>query len=270
MGDGLALNVHDGDILYTLWETTQLPAQWVSYINRAKAVVVSSQFNREVFQRSGVKRPIYILPLGVDHTKFCVSQAFPKGKIFATAGRNLHGRERKGIDNVILGFLKAFPTESDVVLRIKEHADCFDYRLSDSRLQWIKMYLKEPEYIRFYQEALCFVSAATGEGWGLHQHEAMMCGKPLISVKWGGVDMFFGGDPHGYVLPHKLQTVKNYYADGGQWATTTIEDIATAFRAVYENPLDYFLRGLKARVDVERFSLDAFHTNAAKLMEHLT
>lgn len=266
MSEMLALNVHEGDVLYTLWETTQLPEHMVPFINRAKAVVVSSEHNKTVFAASGITCPIYVLPLGVDEKVFFPSQAFPKGKIFATAGRGVHGRVRKGLDRVILGFLYAFPTETDVVLRVKDHIDCPPSLIQDERVQLINRFLTQEDMVRFYQEALCFVSGATCEGWGLHQQEAMMCGKPLISVCYGGVKMFFQGDVHGCALPYTMQPTTDYFVNSGEWAVPSIEDIAKAFRAVYAAPRDFYLRGLKGCVDVQKFTLTAMQQNLSNLL----
>jgi glycosyltransferase involved in cell wall biosynthesis len=269
MSKDMGLNIHAGDILYTLWETSVAPALCVDVINRARHVFVSCYENKAVFQRSGVKRPVSVIPLGVDTKVFSPSPEFPKGKIFATAGRNIHGRDRKGIDRVIAGFVLAFPTETDVVLRVKDHPNCLPYAFKDPRVQFITRFLRIEDMVQFYQECLCFVSGASGEGWGLHQHEAMMCGKPLVSVRWMGLEMFFKGTVHGYELPYKMQSAVDYFFNSGAFAVPSVEDIAVAFRAVYTNPRDYFLRGLQAYVDVKKFSLVAMNDKLEHELEKL-
>src|SRR5689334_15716350 len=50
----------------TMWETSQLPADWVEPLNRAQAVIVPSHYVADVFSASGVRVPIKVVAQGVD------------------------------------------------------------------------------------------------------------------------------------------------------------------------------------------------------------
>src|SRR5687768_15270842 len=62
-------------IYYTMWESDRLPQQSVQLLNLAEAVIVPCYWNVDVFKSSGVKVPIYVVPLGIDPRVFKYSNA---------------------------------------------------------------------------------------------------------------------------------------------------------------------------------------------------
>ena len=246
-------------VVVTLWETDQLPVTHVAMLNLAKRVVVPCRWLAHVFVRSGVKRPVVVVPYGVAPEFSTTTQTFPKQTVFLAAGRSAHGRDRKGLDVVIGAFLLAFPNEKDVVLQVKTHDDCPLPEICSSRIQIITSWFDEKRMVQWYQQGLAFVSASRGEGWGLHCHEAMACGKPLISANFGGVTEFFS-PPAGYVVKHHLVPSDM----GGRWAELSINSLVEAMRFVYENPVHAFVIGLTAAKSVEHLTLEAMQSNHAK------
>ncbi len=51
-------------------EVDGFPKEWVKQANRLDEIWVPSQFNREGFEASGLRRPIHVVPLGVDTDYF--------------------------------------------------------------------------------------------------------------------------------------------------------------------------------------------------------
>ena len=47
---------------YTVWETDKLPAHWPRLLNLVDRVLVPCHWNREVFMKSGVRKPIDVIP----------------------------------------------------------------------------------------------------------------------------------------------------------------------------------------------------------------
>src|SRR5690606_38955358 len=112
-------------IHWTMWETDQLPPRYVQLLNTCVAVIVPCKWNYESFKKSGVRVPMYIVPLGTDTAVFKPSYAkHPTVFTVGTAARTAHGGIRKGVDDVVYAFLRAFPTETDVKLTIKIFPDC--------------------------------------------------------------------------------------------------------------------------------------------------
>jgi len=248
--------MHDGAIVYTMTEASKITHEFVRILNRASVIMVPTEFNKRVFLSSGVKRPIHVSPMGVDLSIYKPDMHnFPKSTVFLTAGSNLSGKHRKGLDRVITAFMLAFPNEQDVVLWVKTRPDDVIMQTYNPRIQHIKDNLDVPNMVSLYQKAFCFVSGSWGEGWGWHINEAMACGKPVISVRWGGVASYFKGDVHGADLAYTLTPYQDGYGLTGYGAVPSIESMATAMRDAYKNKIQYFLRGLQGYTDVQSLTL---------------
>lgn len=251
-------------IVVTMWETDTLLPRDVDRLNKAKAVIVATKWQQTCFKQNGVRVPVYIANYGIGSDFTCPLNQFPKRTVFLTAGRTVHGTSRKGVDAVIAAFALAFPYEQDVVLQIKVQEDCPVSDFYSPRIQVIRSWLKDSRMAQWYQQGLAYVNASMGECWGLHMHEAMACGKPVIGALWGGVTEFIN-EHNSYVLPHKLVKAyvreevhfhERYPVSSGRWASVKVDDIAKAMRYFYENPVDAFLRGLQAAQDVRHLTLD--------------
>ena len=266
LGDFPLLQGHMQDkVVWTMWESDVLRPDISCWLNRQRGIIVPTEWNAKTFRRSGVRVPIEIVPLGLDTQVFYPDvNVFPQ-KVFLTAGRSAHAPLRKGLDTVMLAFLTAFPTEKDVVLQVKTHPDCPVLDLHCPRIQIIKMHMEQSELVRWYREGLCYVSGSAAEGWGLHQHEAMACGKPLISVVYGGVGAFFDPKLHGWQIKHHLVLAEDAaYLNRGHWAKPDLYSMAAAMREAYENPYDTFMKGLQASVDVSKLT----NTEMFKQLHH--
>ncbi len=250
-------------VVVTIWETDAISPQQVDMLNLARAVVVPTKWLRDVFKRCGVKAPMRVVNYGVDSVFEPTLGTFPKQTVFLTAGRTAHGRTRKGVDLVISAFLLAFPDEKDVVLQVKTHDDCVLPEIVSSRIQVIRGWWPKKTMADWYRQGLAFVSGATAEGWGLHQNEAMACGKPVIGVAFGAITTFFKPPSNGYSVDFRHVKV-----DGlpGWWAQPSVESMAAVMRVVYEAPVNAFLCGLQAAHDVERFTLGAMQQQHAKVL----
>jgi len=56
---------------YCVWETTKLHEDWPKFINdNVDAVMVACEWNKQVFEDSGVKVPIFVVPHGMDMSEY--------------------------------------------------------------------------------------------------------------------------------------------------------------------------------------------------------
>src|SRR5262249_49026247 len=54
---------HGGALVaHTVWETDRLPRHWPALLNDTDLVIVPTEWNREVFEASGVRVPIRVVP----------------------------------------------------------------------------------------------------------------------------------------------------------------------------------------------------------------
>lgn len=247
-------------VIFTLWETDQLKEGTVGLLNTSQAVITASKWNQEAFRRSGVKVPIFVVPLGYDPKVYWPEfRRLPSNRkiVFGTAVRTAHGGVRKGAHVVTWAFLKAFDgVTKGVELRLKGFPDCKFPTVWDPRIKLTREYLSDEAMRQWYQGLTCFVSGSTSEGWGLHHHEAMACAKPVMSVDYGGVKEFFQPSL-GYAIPYQeVQCSKDTYEGIGRWAAPDELQLATLMRHVYDNQVDAFVRGLRAYDAVKHLTWD--------------
>lgn len=219
---------------FTMHETNRLTPLAVSVLNKAHQVVVPCKMNAESFADSGVKRPIHVVPLGIDPEVFHyhpMPYEYPTIIRFGCAGRMAHGGVRKGINEVVDAFLKAFPTEKDVRLEVKGFPDCGINPVCDPRITIHQAHWTDAQLAFWYSTLSCFVSASKGEGFGLMQLQALATGRPLISIHWGGVAEFFDPSRMGYELCTNLGPAKFAYEGQGMWAVPDERDLIESMRA---------------------------------------
>jgi glycosyltransferase involved in cell wall biosynthesis len=254
---------------FTMWETSRLKQEHVDNINDSDIAIVPSTWGRNCFRSSGVRVPIHVNPLGCDPDVFRPSpmpdcSAF----VFATAGRVLHGKERKGVNESIRAFMKAFPDETDVRLMVKcLRDDPMDEIPKDGRIQVTRDYLTRDQFASWLARCHCFISLAKAEGWGYIQHQSMMIGRPVISHLWGGVADYLNLD-NCYPVPHTLVEPPegNYFKDMGYWAEPDEDAAISQMRRAYKNRDEAARIGRIAQLSVSHLTEDR---SGARLLEIL-
>lgn len=238
-------------LFYTMWESTELPGDFVKHINLADGVIVPSAWNKRVFEDNGVVRPIFVVPLGIDPEIFRPSPMNESGPcIFATAGRILHGGSRKGVNEVIGVFQAAFPTETDVELRVKVQPDDPVMDTDDPRIKIEKAHWSDQEIAGWLQECTAFVSGAAGEGWGFWQHQASGCARPVIAAIYGGLREFMSPESS-YPVAY---TEENASGFPGKWAAPDWVAMMSQMRRVYMDRAEAAEKGKLAAQRAHRYT----------------
>lgn len=257
---------HPGDkkrVVYnTMWETTRIHKQCVLNLNQADLVIVPSTFNLCTFNAQGVQRPMAKVPMGVDTDLFRYTPPMAKDVyMFGAAGRTAAGGCRKGLQDVIDAWRKAFPKKiKDVRLHVKCYPDDPDLDFDDDRVLVSREFWTRRQLAQWYEKIDCFASASKGEGWGLMQHEAMAVGRAVIAVPFGGITEFFD-ESVGYPVDYTLEASDNHYKNGGLWAKPRFDSLVDRMREVYdrrrsEKELKASERGMKLSWDHSNQILD--------------
>lgn len=254
-------------LYFSMWESTKLPPVANRVLNRAEVVVVPSQWNASCFSACGITPPIRVVPLGI-RTEIFGYRPFPDNPkcVFGAAGRMAHGGVRKGINEVIALFKKAFPQQKDVELRVKCFPDCDVSKVKDPRVKVTQAYLSDGQMSDWYGGLTCFVSAAKAEGWGLMQHQALAMGRPVISINYGGVAEFMRDDI-AYIVPHKLERASGVYDGCGHWAEPDEDAMIEQMRRVYKNRLEAIEKGVRAAEAVVNLSWENSNRALLKVMK---
>lgn len=220
----------------TMWETTRVHKQCVLNLNQADLVIVPSTFNLATLNAQGVQKTMAKVPLGIDTNFFRYTPPVQNDSfIFGAAGRTAAGGCRKGLQDVIDAWRKAFPKRiKDVKLHIKCYPDDPDLDFDDDRIFLSKEFWNRKQLAMWYAKLDCFASASRGEGWGLMQHEAMATGRAVIAVPFGGITEFFD-ESVGYPIDFSLGKAEAHYENGGLWALPKKDSIVDRMREVYNN-----------------------------------
>jgi len=239
--------------VYTMWETDQLDPRWIESLQRAGLIIVPSAWQKTCFEADGLTVPIEVAPLGFDPLIYHARPGRPQVTTFGTAGALSAGGVRKNAQWVIEQFRKAFPTETDVRLRVKitpnsPSVETYD----DPRIDVLRAVLPLTELADWYRSLTAYVNASFGEGFGLHLIEAMACGRTLVTPEYSGLTAFFTS-PLGYPVAYNRVEAHNEIYQG-HWAEPVAGSFQNQLRAIYDDPEQAYTRGLACAAAAKAFT----------------
>ena len=218
---------------YTVWEADPLPEHWPRLLELADVILVPSRFNAEIFVRSGVRRPVRVVPhirrhawsetARDDAVKLRMRLRIPEDHfVFYAIGA---WDPRKAFPELIDAFAREFRAEERVSLLVKTSAAlsnaAVDTQFGTGTEERTRRAVAEAARAtgRPAAQVTCigadnvdgrsmdaihaagdaYVSLAHGEGWGLGAFEAATLGKPVIMTGWGGQLDYLGAEYPGLV-----------------------------------------------------------------------
>jgi glycosyltransferase involved in cell wall biosynthesis len=244
---------------WTMLEVTGLPPSWVDGCNHMDEIWVPASFNVESFGASGVRRPIRVMPLGVDVDYFHPTIAGHRPSDRFTFLSVFEWGERKAPEVLLRAFAEEFSAADDVVLLLSvfNRDPAVDVRREIDKLQLPtrapRIVLLNPEFVGYqmgslYRSADCLVLPSRGEGWGMPVLEAMACGLPVIATDWSGPADFLDNTV-GYPLTTRAlvkAVARCPHYEGFSWADPDPEHLRALMRHVYEHPEEARAKGLAA------------------------
>ncbi|WP_421697298.1 hypothetical protein [Ancylobacter sp.] len=291
----------------TVWETDRLPAHWPALINALDAVIVPTEWNRQVFRDSGVVVPILVVPHLPRPARAVTAEdrAHLRQRLPPLAGRRVFYTistwlERKSIGPLVAAFAEAFDEKDKVALVIKTTPHDLERVRRDPghegealpvRPQFEAMIgravlrhgrlpppiclvtddLPDGEIEALHELGDCYVSLCRAEGWGLGAFEAACAGRPVIVTGWGGPLAFLRPED-AYLVDWAMVPVQPgepnaSYTPDQHWAEPDPAGAVAALRAVAENPAEAARRGARAARHVEESIVPA--AVARDLLAHL-
>jgi glycosyltransferase involved in cell wall biosynthesis len=243
-------------VAVTMFESDKLPPGWSAALNKCRAVIVPAKYEVEVFQKSGVVKPIRVVPLGISETFKYVDRAeryyasglaphpltpSPRGEGRGITGAYIPRRDgqpftflalgdrgnRKGWDVAAHAFYQAFGDNPNFKLIIKTREMGFPYQFSNPNVEVLQVDMDEHQQQALYAQVDAYVFPTRGEGFGLTPREAARTGLPVIATNWGGT----ADDLPAWGYPLNSHLVKAWdkhpRLDGvGKWAEPHVDHLA--------------------------------------------
>jgi len=234
----------------------RIPHAWVEPCNALDEIWVPSEFHREAFAASGVvSEKLRVVPTGVDTNLFR-----PSGQPLSIPGRRKFNflavtdvHDRKATEVLLTAFLREFHVDDDVSLTLKmpRGADC-QTNLAAELAFFVEKSLrldlgKSADVIllqenllphrmpHLYAAADAFVLPTRGESYGMTLLEALACGVPVITTRWGAALEYLNDGNSFLINLEGLAPVP--FADellpGHRWANPSIDHMQKLMRQVF-------------------------------------
>jgi GT2 family glycosyltransferase/glycosyltransferase involved in cell wall biosynthesis len=260
-GDVFTRNKGRHRVGYTMIEVDGFPEEWTRQANEMDEVWVPSTFNRDGFLASGLKKPAFVMPLGVDIDHFhpgIRGVRNPAGDFVFLA--SFEWGERKRADMILKIFNQTFRRKDPVVLvckvinvnkptNVRAQIEALGLSAGGGRIAFL--HNREFPYHQLgalYRSVDCYVSAGRGEGWDMPLMEAMACGLPSIATDWGAHTEFVH-DAIAYPLRVRglvPADARAPYYKGFRWADPDPDHLAHLFRHVAEHSEEAAGKGRRA------------------------
>jgi len=250
------------NIALTVWESSLLPADCKFTLNYSfDEVWVPCTWNKAVFEASGVKKPIYVMPhaLGPVTLPRRPTPSWRLGRyVFYYIGA---WNERKNPEAVLRAFLDTFGPKEPVALILKAWtperwddtgnrvvvdplADRVRRMMADLRITQsppvvcVEGVGDESSILQLHDWGDCYVSAHRAEGFGLALARAKQLGRKVIATGYSGPLDFL--DPAvDTLLPYTETDVfgmdfRKGFTGGQKWAEPDFGALKDAMRAAFD------------------------------------
>ena len=253
-------------LAYSMFETSKIPNAFVDNIqNHFDAVIVPDPYLIEVYKNSGVTKPIFFLPLGLDLNPF-INAPLKSKKNTPFVFANFSSCEgRKNHLMMIRAFHQAFGDRDDVLLKInarrgsKEEIAAVLKEIKQLNLHNVTLTINpvdNPTYLKNFLAIDCYVSLSKGEGFSIQPREAMALGIPVI-VSDNTAQSTICKSGLAKVVPSPIEEKAVYECfaqeDYGNFFNVHLEDAAKAMLDMFNHYDNYLNRSMEAREWVKQY-----------------
>lgn len=227
------------NVLFSMWESDVLPAEFVAAFKRAERLLVPSRYCKGVWERHELEADV--VPLAAHEAFSAVPSERPRlrgpGKPlrFLCVGSAIG---RKGWELVPPAWRRAFGRPGSwaqlYVKTFRADGQPGDVRTAFEETVTVDTRDLEPQQLLdLYAGADVFVHPSYGEGFGMTALEAMAAGCLLLAPELGGLTEFVAADTALLIQRSRSATIEY----GGAKVSSLVqseEDVARALRLAYE------------------------------------
>ncbi|MDR3646455.1 MAG: glycosyltransferase [Candidatus Babeliales bacterium] len=174
---------------YSLVEGTRVPVAWVERLNKHfDGVLVGDEYLVDVYKSSGVKIPIFVLPIALNLDVFLKQEKRKSTNPIFTFGFSAGFGESKNHKLLVQAFCEEFAYEKNVV-KLKLHGRQGHYyeevkkcveSYPNFNIELLYQTFSRQEYIEFLLSLDSYVILSKGEGFSITPRESLALGLPTI------------------------------------------------------------------------------------------
>ena len=253
--------------LHILWETSPLPESWKPLwtMEYFTGFFTPSMFFKELIEKE-TDKPVYYTPYGIDVTKDIININNKKEEEKFTILVTGQVTKRKGIEDAIIGYIRAFsnfPNDTQLILkcfRLSKHEDLLEDLIikksfmnskspnsKNLRIFTLDKNISRDEIMGLYKKSSVLLMPSRGEGFCLPALEAMSVGLPVIYTDWSNIPEVCDPEniakqteikdiiniPLRYVLDEAVDMIQYNYGINTNYAIPIMKDIINALRMKY-------------------------------------
>ncbi len=187
-------------ILYTTFESSNLPDGWAENAALFDAIWTTSAFCVELFERElgFIGRsdiPVFCIPHGIDSFQFPpLDRRFTDPRPFLFYTKGIHPADRKQADQVMRVFEKMdFKGRAKLLVKATPSAHKRGQFRNFNHVTLVSEWWTDQQQLGALFNANCFVQPTRCEGFGLEPLEAMATGCPVITTPYSGIREYYLG-----------------------------------------------------------------------------
>jgi len=262
------------NVIYTMWETEDLPSDlWDAFIE-ADYVIVPSENSRTAILKAGIQTPVFVCHHGIDTEFFTYTERVYKPPCEPFCPRFLWvgaPNIRKGYDLVVKAFYWAF-CKPNVEAELYIKSSLYRKQGEETYLRQFRTIidtrnLSPKALLDLYKSAHVFLYPSRGEGAGLPPLEAMSTGLSVVAPPFTGMQDYIM-ESHAYPLRYILREAN--YGVSTKVAESDLDFLINILVHIYYNLGEAMEKGKKASNFVrEHFSLEVMGKRLYEILQEI-
>lgn len=264
-----------------------LPMEWVKIMNspEVKEVWTPSNYCKQAFMKSGVQKPITVIPHGINPDVWKpLGYQWKHDEPFTYLWMGTTHNTRKGMDVAVKAFSQAFKPEDNVRLILKTNK-IYDSRVDankiikknlivggNSNIYVIDDELTEQEMVELVNLSQVYISPHRSEGFGINILQTLATGIPVIATRaTGNMDFCNENNTH-FIEVEKMKRWSPFVYPyiNSMWDEPIVESLVEKMKFVQANYEDCRIKSTKeARKIREEWTWRAVVNKMAKRINQL-